>query len=173
MERIRSFLRRNTQTIPLVVIALCIGGILLLQAIQIGKFAESSKRDSEVILELKKIAEQRQKSDELTSQQIDRVDRHLDCIVIFFAQSDRSSKQIDQIDECRISNQDLSTVTTPQGNLPAQPSTQENTEQNQQGVSGRPSEPTTPSGNEMPEQSNVPIITPLVDAVLNVLGGNV
>src|SRR5690606_39063177 len=37
------------------------------------------------------------------SRQIDGIDRHLDCIVYFFSQKDRSQKAIDDIDDCRIS----------------------------------------------------------------------
>lgn len=174
-EHVKSFLRRNSQTIPLVVMAICVMGILILQAIQIGKFAESAKKDSEVIMELKKIAEQGKASDELRSRQIDRVDRHLDCIVLFFNERNRAAKSIDEIDSCRISDSDLSTVTIPQGNLETQPTTEQNNASttDTEGVSGKPSMPQAQQQPAtQPAQPAIPIISPLIDTVIKALGGN-
>ncbi len=104
INHIRSFLRRNAQVIPLTVIALCISGIFLLQAITIGTLSQQVEYQNTVIAETKKITENIRDNAANRTKQIDSLDRHLDCIVQFFAEPNRGAKQIADIDQCRISS---------------------------------------------------------------------
>lgn len=94
-QRIAEWFRRNAQMIPLTVIAFCVGSILLLQAVTIGQLNDNLR-------EIKGIVERQGKNAKERSDQINNVDKHLDCIVQFFSEPYRTSKTIDDIKTCQI-----------------------------------------------------------------------
>lgn len=159
-DRFMSFMRRNAQTIPLTVIAFCIGGILLLQAVMIG--------------ELRKSTDQIKISSKHTEDRIEQVDRHLDCIVYFFSRSDRSDKAIADIETCQLKDEKPSKAEAPQPTPLVQPSPQapQRSVSPQQAAPIPAPRPTTPSGNEIPEQAEPILNVPILDAVLKNLGDN-
>lgn len=107
MKKIQLFFRKNSVSIAVVVIFLSLAGIITLQAIALSTLTEQSKKQNSLLVEIKKNAEQR-------TSQIKALDHHLDCIAIFFAQSDRDEKAIKNIDDCVIGSSPTTPVATPE-----------------------------------------------------------
>lgn len=115
-DRIKAFFRRNSATIALSIIAFCICGIFVLQALTIASLSDQVRSQNQLLAQIKDIAEAQTRNAKQQSKQIDGVDRHLDCIVIFFSQTQRDMKSIEDINRCRI--QDKSTGTSAEPETP-------------------------------------------------------
>lgn len=99
---IGSFLRRNALVISMTIIALSILGVFILQSLTIGALQSTVDRQNELISQTTAISHQLLMSGKQRSNQISDVNHHLDCIVQFFSQPDRTSKAIANIETCRI-----------------------------------------------------------------------
>lgn len=102
MSRIVSFFRRNSVSIGIGVIAFCIVAILLLQAVTIGSLSSEIQAQNKLLTQISKISQDQAKNAQQRSDQIQGVDKHMDCIVKFFSQPDRTNKAINDIETCRI-----------------------------------------------------------------------
>lgn len=98
-----SFFRRNAAVIAGTIIALCIVGIFILQSITIGQLQSTVEQQNHLVSASSALSQQLVKASQQRTNQINDVNRHLDCIVQFFAQPDRGNKAIDDIETCRIS----------------------------------------------------------------------
>lgn len=162
-DQIASFLRRNSQTIPIIVIILCVGAILVMQAFMIGQ--------------LRNTTEEIKKSSEKTEKRIEQVDRHLDCIVYFFSRTNRDDKAIRNIETCQLqTDRKPSAVAPPQSQPVASQSPQSTpqptaTPQPAQPRSNRPTPPNRPVTPPSPEKpTNEPVTgIPLIDRVIELL----
>lgn len=109
---IRGFTRRYSVTIGFIIIAIALGTILFLQALATARLQEQVDGQQQIIKQVKDIAEQLNQNSEQRTSQIDSINRHLDCIVEFFSQPDRTQKAIDNIETCQFTAPD-STTTPP------------------------------------------------------------
>lgn len=103
--RIRNFnlwVRQYGVHISLAIIIVATSVILMLIATSINRFAEQSEQSRQILSELQKVTEVLSENAKSQSEQIDGIDRHLDCIVIFFAQTDRTEKSIADIESCTL-----------------------------------------------------------------------
>ena len=116
MNKLRIFFQTNSVTIAVTIIFLSLAGIISLQAISLSSLSEQAKRQSQLLEQIEKNAKQRTK-------QIQDVDNHLDCVVRFFSQEDRSEKAIKDIDTCRIAQKKPEAVAV----QPQQPTAQTDT----------------------------------------------
>lgn len=113
------WVRANGVYLSLGVIVMAFGAILLLLADSQSKLAQQNEQDKKVLLELKAVTEQISKAAATRTEQINGIDRHLDCIVAFFAQPDRSQKAIANIETCQL--QDIDTGETQSATLNSTP----------------------------------------------------
>lgn len=165
-DRVASFLRRNAQTIPLTIIALCVGGILLLQAVTVGQLRET--------------VEQIKANSEKTERRIKQVDKHLDCIVYFFSRTNRDDKAIKNIETCQLEDKPVANFyrdTAPPA-VPVQPDTQtpdsqpttaQTVPEQRTSTPTPPQRPVTPPAPQEPDDE--PILgIPIIDGILKGLG---
>lgn len=165
MERLKTYLRLNPYAIPTAIIILSLAGIFFLQTVTIAQQAEQLKHQGETLTEIKNLAIQLKKNADQRSKQINSVDRHLDCIVKFFSQPDRSEKAIKDIERCRIAvNSGSNSVASSQPFIQPQPS------QKQQAQTSTKPKNTKKDKSTQKQQSITGI--PLVDTILSKLGGN-
>lgn len=169
---VRGFLRRNSNTISLSVIALSIIAVFLMQALTIAKLQEEMEHQTEVIDSIAEIATQIDQNAQERSRQIDGIDRHLDCIVYFFSQKDRSQKAIDDIEQCRITaNETLFYYSQPQPYPPASSNTTPSTEVKRPTVQPQPPQnPQTPP-REGIRRGLVPSLNRPLEALNGILRG--
>lgn len=119
MARFQSFMRRNSTTIGVAIIIVAFMAILYLQSLAMSKLQSQVSGQQEIINQIKRIADQVNDSGNQRTEQTDNLNRHLDCIVIFFSQPDRSQKAIEDIETCQFkdintgqrSNPKLSVIT--------------------------------------------------------------
>jgi hypothetical protein len=124
IRKVHLWLRANGVYISCAVIILAFGTILLMLANSQSKLAEQSEQNKQVLLQLKSVTEQIGKSATSRTDQINGIDRHLDCIVAFFAQPDRSQKLIADIETCRVQDNKTAKTLTPAITTPVTPSNQ-------------------------------------------------
>lgn len=123
-RNVAGFYRRNAAVIPLTIIALCVMGVFVLQALTIGQLQDTVAKQNKLIATTSDVSQQILKASKQRTDQINDVNRHLDCIVQFFAQPDRGNKAIDNIETCRIDDlaPSTSSAPSPSGTAPAAPS---------------------------------------------------
>jgi len=119
VHRIASFFRRNATTIPLTIIAVSVLAMFLLLAGNNARQAAQIQQQNQLLEETKSIAQQLRDDSNSRNKQIDDLNRHLDCIVKFFAQRDRSNSSIANIQTCRITKNDDTSSTSPSSNQSA------------------------------------------------------
>lgn len=96
------WLRANSVYISSTIIIVAFGAILLMLADSQSRLIEENKQNQQVLQQLKGVAEQISNATTSRTDQINGIDRHLDCIVTFFSQADRSQKAIADIETCRV-----------------------------------------------------------------------
>lgn len=106
MKHIYTWFRGNLLSI-LSIIKVALAGIMLLLLINIQvNNARQASTTKQLVTATKHIADQINQSvtaeNQNTNQQLGHVNAHLDCIVEFFSQSDRSQKAIADIDTCQL-----------------------------------------------------------------------
>lgn len=102
--KIRSFLRRNDLTIGFSIMAIALGTILYVQAVATSKLQEQVQGQQQILAQIKTVTEQLKQTDQSNKADTDEINRHLDCIVEFFSQTDRTQKAIANIDACTFKN---------------------------------------------------------------------
>lgn len=178
MERLASYWRRNQTTILLSVIAFCVFTLMGLMTVALNQLSVQLKA-------IDKNAQER-------SEQIEAIDRHLDCMTEFFAQTNRENKRIDDIDKCEIrrasqskSGQINSPRTSPSTSTEdrtvasSEPQNSQPASEPARSSSPAPKasdKPDTPVEQRPPEQQppeeETGLLRGLVNEVRNVLGGN-
>lgn len=144
MSELGSFWRRNTVTIGVVIIVMAFGSILFLQAVATSKLQEQSRQNAQVLSQLKGLTDQLASSSKQRTQQIATLTTHIDCIVTFFGQKDRSQSAIDDIDTCTIKN--IQTGGTTNTGIPGSTAPAATTPQsNAQSSTSPAKEPTAPT----------------------------
>lgn len=115
-QRFASFWRSNTVTIGIVIIVIAFGTILFLQAEATSKLQEQTKQQTQILSQLKGVTDQLNNGAKQRTQQIATLTAHIDCIVLFFSQPDRSSVSIADINTCTL--QDTKTGATSSSTAP-------------------------------------------------------
>jgi cell fate (sporulation/competence/biofilm development) regulator YlbF (YheA/YmcA/DUF963 family) len=111
MSTLAGSLRRNAATIALVIIIIVTGTILYVQAIATAQLKQEVDNQQHIIQQIKELSVQLNDRAADRTRQINEVDHHLDCIVTFFTQKDRTQKAIADIQTCTI--KPVSQVTAP------------------------------------------------------------
>lgn len=167
---VRGFLRRNASSISLVIIALSIVAVLLMQAFTIAQLQKEVAHQTNVIDSVKALAEQIDRNAQDRSRQIDDINKHLDCIVQFFSQPDRSQRSIDNIESCRITtNSAFYTQTPPSQQSTSQPTSQPVNQPPQPAPTSPQPAPTPPQPTPASPQPAPPSRPLSIDSLLNQL----
>lgn len=113
-NRLASFFRLNAMPIAIVIMVVSFGSILFLQAVATNKLQEQTRQQTQIISQIQGVTEQLNKGAAQRTEQIASINRHLDCIVQFFAADDRANKTIADINTCTLQNtKDGSTTSLP------------------------------------------------------------
>lgn len=96
--------------VVLIFIMVAIGLFLIFQSNnqQAKRAAESSRQNAKILAEIQKTSNEQNK---LTTEQLTTVNRHIDCIVLFFTNPNRANLKIDDINSCTF-NQSASIIPT-------------------------------------------------------------
>lgn len=105
--------RRNATNIAIVIVMVAAGTILYIQSLATAQLQQQVAQQQQIINQVKDLSVQLNTRASERTRQIDEVNHHLDCIVIFFTQKDRSQKAIDNIDTCTVKNVSTGQVTQP------------------------------------------------------------
>ncbi|HET8709265.1 MAG TPA: hypothetical protein VFL85_03205 [Candidatus Saccharimonadales bacterium] len=97
-----SFFRRNKATIAFLVILVSLLGMLYLNALTLQRLSQQLTNQRQLLNQTKTLTQNLQKSSDERGRQVEQINRHLDCIVEFYSQRDRSRKAIDDIKSCSI-----------------------------------------------------------------------
>lgn len=157
MSSLRGFWRRNATTIALVVILCVAGSILYIQAVATAKLQEEVEGQQQLIAQVKGITERINDNSKQRTDQIDQLNRHLDCVVTFFTQKDRTQKAIDNIESCTVKNTATGQVSPPKASSSGTTSTSQQTS---------PKAP-APEKNSTPIQNVVKKPTPTQSSVFD------
>lgn len=112
--------RINSLAIGLTIIVVAMGAILLFQTIALNKLQVQSDQNNKIISQIQGLEKTQVKNASIRTDQINSLNRHLDCIVTFFSNPDRSQTAIADIDTCTL--QDIKTGTTTTTNPISTPS---------------------------------------------------
>ena len=113
MSTFRGFWRRNATTVALVIIICVAGSILYIQAVATAKLQQEIEGQQQIITQIKGVTDQINASSKQRTDQINQLNRHLDCVVTFFTQKDRTQKAINDIETCTVTNTATGTVSPP------------------------------------------------------------
>lgn len=145
--------------ISLAVIVIAFGAILLLLAGSQSRLAEQSEQSKKILLQLKGVTDQISASSQQRTEQINDLNAHMDCIVAFFSQEDRTQKSIDDIETCSLKNSSTGRTEVPKAS--ANTNSETPTSQQSQPV------PTTPAAPQNPPADNPPAQRGLLDTLLS------
>lgn len=113
-DTLKSFGRRNSISVGLIIGTLALMCILFVQSVALSRLQQQSEQQKQILTNVQKITSQLSDNAHQRNQQINNLNRHMDCIVQFFSQPDRSQKAITNINSC-----ELNTTVT---NSPSAPS---------------------------------------------------
>lgn len=176
-DHVAPFFRRNSVTIGFFIIAAALGTILFLQTMAVSKLQEQVEGQQQIIAQVKDIANQLNENSKERTAQINGIDRHLDCIVAFFAEPDRANRRISDIETCQTQN-----VNTGQQSVPktSSPSTAPGTNTGSSQQTNNAANPQPPTGNpqgppETPQPSFLeqlldPVVRPVNDLIKGLVG---
>lgn len=147
-------------TIGIVIIVVAFGTILFLQASATSKLQQQTRQQTQILSQLKGVTEQLNHGAAQRTQQIQTLTAHIDCIVTFFSQPDRSSTSISDIDTCTLQNTKTggSTSGTISPTSTATPPTNTNSSTN----AATPVVPTPPAATTTPEATQPSFLDRLV-----------
>lgn len=124
MSTLHSTLRRNASTFGIIIIIITVMAILYVQTLAMAKLQNEVAGQQHIIDGIKGVTDQIAGNAKDRTAQIELLNRHLDCMVTFFTQKDRSQKAIDNIEVCTLKNFETGQVVTPA--LPSMPAPQAN-----------------------------------------------
>lgn len=101
---VKQYLVRHSISICAIIIAACLFAILILNAATLSKMKEQ-------ISALQQVTRSVQENSKVTKQQIDTVNRHLDCVTVFFTRQNRANLSIADINNCTLSTGEV--IVTP------------------------------------------------------------
>ena len=110
MNRFAPFVRRNSVAIAFVVIAIVLGLILLMVASSNAKLQKQVDAQQATLNGIADITDQIAAAAAQRTEQINGIDRHLDCIVLFFTTEDRANRKITDIDTCQTVNTETGSI---------------------------------------------------------------
>lgn len=177
MHDLGSFFRRNSTTAALTVIALCVLGIFCLQAVTINRLTDEVAAQNSVLVQTKHITEQLAGNAANRTRQINNLSDHIDCIVKFFSQRDRTRKIVDNINTCHLKTVPVTSQSSPTSNtttLPQKSSSENVTTPAKKslGVTKSSSTPKPPKKHTQPTQPPQPgFFERNLDKLSNFLGG--
>lgn len=168
MNRIMPFVRRNSVTIGVAIIAVAFGLILFMVALSNARLQAVVATQQQTLDEVKGITEAIATAANQRTEQINGIDRHLDCIVLFFTTEDRAARKITDIDTCQLENTETGNVLSrPQASVATpQPQT---TPTPQSTPQPEAQEPETPA-SEAPQNRNF-FERNIIDPVSDFLNG--
>lgn len=100
--RVNSFFRTHAITIGLIIIALAFAAILSLQTIATSKLQTELETQQQIVSQTQAILRTLSTNAATRTQQIDSLNKHIDCLALFFAQPDRTTKSISNIETCTV-----------------------------------------------------------------------
>lgn len=109
-KKLAGGVRLNSLAIGLTVIVMAMGSILFFQTLALNKLQVQANQNHTIISQIQTLEATQVKNSVIRTNQIDQLNRHLDCIVTFFTQPDRSTTAITDINTCTL--QDTKTGTT-------------------------------------------------------------
>lgn len=101
MQAVKTFFRRNSATFGVIVIVISLLLILFLNALTLSQLKQQLENQQHITEQIKNNGDQR-------AEQIAQLNRHLDCIVEFFARPDRQNLTIQDINDCTLSTDPVS-----------------------------------------------------------------
>ena len=102
LNALHSYFRRNATTIGIVIVIISLGAILGIQSVALNRLQDQAHATERVLSSVEKVTAQINSDGIQRTEQINELSRHLDCIVQFFSQPDRSSKAIANINSCEL-----------------------------------------------------------------------
>lgn len=85
---------RTAQTVFMALLIITLIGVIFLQSRTLNAVQQQLLQQKDTVAEIKKD----------NGNQLDRLNRHLDCIVVYFQQANRAQLKIDDINKCTLSN---------------------------------------------------------------------
>lgn len=154
MNNVRSRLagkaRINSLAIGLTIIVVAMGTILFFQSLALNQLQAQSDQNNRIINQIQTLTKAQVKNAQQRTSQINELNRHLDCIVTFFSNPDRSQTAISDIDTCTV--QDTKTGGTTTTNPNSIPTGTTNSSSSN-GVSSSSTTPNTPASSTNPTTS--------------------
>ena len=102
LHKIHVWVTRYSVQIAVAIIAFSFGCIVLLLAFNQIQNNDQTARETQIVLDIKKIAEQLNATTKVRTAQINGIDRHIDCLAAFFALTDRTYKTIQDLNTCTL-----------------------------------------------------------------------
>lgn len=131
MNKLSAWIRKNTATIGATTIVIAMGLIILVQTLALSKLETDIQNQERIITATKDLAASIDKDASDRNEQIQEINRHMDCIVQFFTNPDRTNKRIGDIESCTLKT-DAATRSSPtensRGNVVAGTNQTESTE---------------------------------------------
>ena len=107
-QSLKESVRRNSATIGVVTVVFAIGAILFFQTLALNRLQENIESQRQLTAATKDVAESINQHAIEKTRQIESINKHLDCIVIFFSSPERTNKTITNIDPCTLGDKPAS-----------------------------------------------------------------
>lgn len=111
--KLSGHVRNNSLAIGLTIIVVAMGSILFFQTVALNKLQVQADQNNKIINQIQGLEATQVKNATIRTNQIAELNRHMDCIVTFFSQEDRSQTAITDIDSCTLQDTKTGTTTTP------------------------------------------------------------
>lgn len=126
----RTALKNAIERLLLTFIAICMVVVLITLFFQTQTLNQEVKEQHKILTQVRTITQQIQAGSNLRGHQVAEINRHLDCIVMFFSQPDRSNTAIADIKTCTLTTHSSDESTRQQPHITTQPTTQKSSNSN-------------------------------------------
>lgn len=104
LHNINLWVTRHSVQIAVVIIVFSFGCIILLLAFNQAQNNEQTARETQILLDVKAVAEKINETTIIRTAQINGIDKHIDCIANFLTEPDRANKSLADINTCTLKN---------------------------------------------------------------------
>ena len=111
LRKINLWVRTHGVQIGIFIIVMTFSGILLLQAYSISQVIQGNNQNYQIIQQLNDLTARLVKNGITRTDQINGIDKHLDCVAAFLSQPYRINTSISDIEKCQLLNTKTGIIT--------------------------------------------------------------
>jgi len=104
LRAIHLWVTRYSVHLAVGIIVVSFGSIIVLLAYNQAQNNEQTIKETQIILDIKRITQQIDSTTVIRTAQINTINRHIDCLTAFFSQTNRDYKTIQNLNTCKLNS---------------------------------------------------------------------